>query len=114
MKSASADTAASLRDWVTAAFQTMNEVNNTFLWGFNVIMFILPSADRPKCHRRLFRQAGGRAKGQLNGEQKQCISNTDLILFLPSELLLVVLLIPEAYLENLLNNHHRGVRAGHW
>ena len=26
MKSASADTAASLRDWVTAAFQTMNEV----------------------------------------------------------------------------------------
>ena len=30
MKSASADTAASLRDWVTAAFQTMNEVNNTF------------------------------------------------------------------------------------
>merc|ERR1712088_928161 len=26
MKSASADTAASLRDWVTAAFQTMNEI----------------------------------------------------------------------------------------
>merc|ERR1711963_1068779 len=27
MKSASADTAASLRDWVTAAFQTMNEID---------------------------------------------------------------------------------------
>ena len=30
MKAASADTASSLRDWVTAAFQTMNEVSEDF------------------------------------------------------------------------------------
>ena len=30
MQEASADTASSLRDWVTAAFQTMNEVNTFF------------------------------------------------------------------------------------
>merc|ERR1712032_1572143 len=33
MKSASADTAASLRDWVTAAFQTMNEIDLNAIGG---------------------------------------------------------------------------------
>jgi len=33
MKAASADTAASLRDWVTAAFQTMNEIDLNAIGG---------------------------------------------------------------------------------
>merc|ERR1711971_1546249 len=33
MKSAPADTAASLRDWVTAAFQTMNEIDLNAIGG---------------------------------------------------------------------------------
>merc|ERR1712037_636583 len=33
MKAASADTASSLRDWVTAAFQTMNEIDLNAIGG---------------------------------------------------------------------------------
>ena len=44
MKAASADTASSLRDWVTAAFQTMNEVSEDLFFAlvvnFDLFLFL--------------------------------------------------------------------------
>merc|ERR1711962_1164493 len=45
MKSASADTAASLRDWVTAAFQTMNEIDLNAIGGSSDILVDEPRAN---------------------------------------------------------------------
>ena len=67
MKAASADTASSLRDWVTAAFQTMNEVSEDFFSSRRQFWPFFVSADWPERHWWLLGQAGGRAQGQLNG-----------------------------------------------
>merc|ERR1712107_782223 len=45
MKSASADTAASLRDWVTAAFQTMNEIDLNAIGGSSDTLVDEPRAN---------------------------------------------------------------------
>merc|ERR1712013_383101 len=45
MKSASADTAASLRDWVTAAFQTMNEIDLNAIGGSSDALVEEPRAN---------------------------------------------------------------------
>merc|ERR1711962_131305 len=45
MKSASADTAASLRDWVTAAFQTMNEIDLNAIGGSSDLLVDEPRAN---------------------------------------------------------------------
>merc|ERR1712107_368171 len=48
MKSASADTAASLRDWVTAAFQTMNEIDLNAIGGSPTRWWTSRERTRPK------------------------------------------------------------------
>merc|ERR1712203_719456 len=45
MKSASSDTAASLRDWVTAAFQTMNEIDLNAIGGSSDTLVDEPRAN---------------------------------------------------------------------
>merc|ERR1712130_457340 len=45
MKAASADTAASLRDWITAAFQTMNEIDLNAIGGSSDTLVDEPRAN---------------------------------------------------------------------